>query len=105
MFSVRLVVADHYVASPIPGLDPGDPTLGDPSASPCSVPVIRIFGSTFEGQKRTSSISYSTNWRFGAEHLVRDKYLTRGPLTFLSAWTPSPQTVCLGAERSEPRTD
>uniref|UniRef100_UPI00358FBFE1 DNA polymerase zeta catalytic subunit isoform X3 n=1 Tax=Myxine glutinosa TaxID=7769 RepID=UPI00358FBFE1 len=51
MFSVRLVVADYYVASPIPGLDPGDPTLGDPTTSPHSVPVIRIFGSTFEGQR------------------------------------------------------
>ena len=37
LISVRLVVADHYMAAPIPGLDP----LG---AEIKRLPVIRVFG-------------------------------------------------------------
>ncbi|XP_015597697.1 DNA polymerase zeta catalytic subunit isoform X2 [Cephus cinctus] len=49
MFSILLVTADSYQAAPVPGLDP---TYSDFRGSEVKrVPVIRIFGSTQNGEK------------------------------------------------------
>ncbi|XP_052808091.1 uncharacterized protein LOC128236972 isoform X1 [Mya arenaria] len=49
MFSVRIVSTDHYMATPIRGLDV---TYADQRATEVKkVPVVRIFGSTPSGQK------------------------------------------------------
>ena len=49
LISVRLVVADHYMAAPVPGLDPlVSPFTG---AAIKRLPVIRVFGSTVSGQR------------------------------------------------------
>ena len=47
MFSVRLVVADHYMSSPIPELDVRYSEFRGTEVK--QVPVIRIFGSTIVG--------------------------------------------------------
>ncbi|KYO24730.1 DNA polymerase zeta catalytic subunit isoform A [Alligator mississippiensis] len=49
MFSVRLVTADYYMGSPLPGLDPCQPRC--PQAPARRVPVVRVFGATPAGQK------------------------------------------------------
>jgi len=48
--SVRLVSADYYMSSPIPGLDFGYSTYRGLEIK--KVPVIRIFGSTSTGMCR-----------------------------------------------------
>ena len=48
LISVRLVVMDHYIASPIHSLDP---LVSDFKGTPVrKVPVLRVFGSTPAGQ-------------------------------------------------------
>ena len=49
LISVRLVVADHYMAAPVLGLDP----LASPFTGVAikRLPVIRLFGSTVSGQR------------------------------------------------------
>lgn len=47
MFSVRLVLADHYMSPPIPDLDVGYSEFRGTEVK--QVPVIRIFGSTITG--------------------------------------------------------
>jgi len=47
MFSVRLVVADHYMSPPIPELDVRYSEFRGTEVK--QVPVIRIFGSTVVG--------------------------------------------------------
>jgi hypothetical protein len=47
MFSVRLVVADHYMSPPIPELDVGYSEFRGTEVK--QVPVIRVFGSTVTG--------------------------------------------------------
>ncbi|KAM4522166.1 DNA polymerase zeta catalytic subunit isoform 2-T2 [Odontesthes bonariensis] len=49
MFSVRIVTADYYLASPIKELDVGYSDFRDSDVK--RVPVVRIFGSTPAGQK------------------------------------------------------
>ncbi|XP_067402706.1 DNA polymerase zeta catalytic subunit [Emydura macquarii macquarii] len=49
MFSVRIVTADYYMGSPLPGLDPGQSRFRDAPAK--KVPVVRVFGATPAGQK------------------------------------------------------
>ncbi|XP_034622780.1 DNA polymerase zeta catalytic subunit [Trachemys scripta elegans] len=49
MFSVRLVTADYYMGSPLPGLDPGQSRFREAQAK--KVPVVRVFGATPAGQK------------------------------------------------------
>ena len=49
MFSLRIVNADFYIATPIPELDICHSTFRDHSAR--KVPVIRIYGATPSGQK------------------------------------------------------
>ena len=46
LISVRLVVADHYMAAPVPGLDPLVSTFT--GAEIKRLPVIRVFGSTLK---------------------------------------------------------
>lgn len=49
LISVRLVVADHYMAAPVAGLDPlVSPFTGGAIKR---LPVIRVFGSTVSGQR------------------------------------------------------
>jgi len=49
LISVRLVVVDHYMSEPVPGLDP---LISDfRGYSIRKVPIIRVFGSTSAGQK------------------------------------------------------
>ena len=43
---MRLVVADHYMAAPVPGLDPLVSAFT--GAEIKRLPVIRVFGSTLE---------------------------------------------------------
>jgi len=48
MLSVRIVTVDHYMSAPIPGLDV---TYSDFRAAEVEqVPVIRVFGSTPQGE-------------------------------------------------------
>jgi DNA polymerase zeta len=47
MFTVRLVLADHYMSPPIPELDVGYSEFR--GAEVKQVPVIRVFGSTTTG--------------------------------------------------------
>uniref|UniRef100_A0A8C8SKD4 DNA polymerase zeta catalytic subunit n=1 Tax=Pelusios castaneus TaxID=367368 RepID=A0A8C8SKD4_9SAUR len=49
MFSVRIVTADYYMGTPLPGLDPGQSRFREAPAK--SVPVVRVFGATPAGQK------------------------------------------------------
>ncbi|KAK3703103.1 hypothetical protein QZH41_003011 [Actinostola sp. cb2023] len=49
VFSLRIVNADFYTATPLPGLDPVYSDFR--SSKTDKVPVIRIFGSTLNGQK------------------------------------------------------
>ncbi|KAL7889124.1 hypothetical protein AOLI_G00040980 [Acnodon oligacanthus] len=49
MFSVRIVCADYYMASPLAGLDVCYSDFRDSEVK--RVPVVRIFGSTPAGQK------------------------------------------------------
>uniref|UniRef100_A0A674KB15 DNA polymerase zeta catalytic subunit n=1 Tax=Terrapene triunguis TaxID=2587831 RepID=A0A674KB15_9SAUR len=48
MFSVRLVTADYYMGSPLPGLDPGQSRFREAQAK--KVPVVRVFGATPAGK-------------------------------------------------------
>lgn len=48
MFSLRIVNVDHYMSSPVPGLDV---TYSEFRGAPVrQVPIIRIFGSTNAGK-------------------------------------------------------
>lgn len=47
MFAVRIVTVDHYMSSPIPGLDPVYSEFRGSEVK--HVPVIRIFGATNAG--------------------------------------------------------
>nr|XP_020660991.1 DNA polymerase zeta catalytic subunit [Pogona vitticeps] len=49
MFSVRVVTADYYLSSPLPGLDPCQSHFREAPVK--KVPVVRIFGATPAGQK------------------------------------------------------
>ncbi|XP_050171813.1 DNA polymerase zeta catalytic subunit isoform X2 [Myiozetetes cayanensis] len=49
MFSVRIVTADYYMGSPLPGLDPCQSSFREAPAR--RVPVVRVFGATPAGQK------------------------------------------------------
>uniref|UniRef100_A0A8B9FKV4 DNA polymerase zeta catalytic subunit n=1 Tax=Amazona collaria TaxID=241587 RepID=A0A8B9FKV4_9PSIT len=49
MFSVRIVTADYYMGSPLPGLDPCQSHFRE--APTKRVPVVRVFGATPAGQK------------------------------------------------------
>ncbi|XP_028624823.1 DNA polymerase zeta catalytic subunit [Grammomys surdaster] len=49
MFSVRIVTADYYMASPLPGLDICQSPLTQLPVK--KVPVVRVFGATPAGQK------------------------------------------------------
>lgn len=49
MFSVRIVTADYYMASPLPGLDICQSPLTQHPVK--KVPVVRVFGATPAGQK------------------------------------------------------
>ncbi|KAM5164365.1 DNA polymerase zeta catalytic subunit [Mantella aurantiaca] len=49
MFSLRLVTADYYLASPLPGLDVTKSHFRDRDV--WRVPVVRVFGATPAGQK------------------------------------------------------
>ncbi|XP_074846819.1 DNA polymerase zeta catalytic subunit [Carettochelys insculpta] len=49
MFSVRIVTADYYMGSPLPGLDPSQSRFREAPAK--KVPVVRVFGATPAGQK------------------------------------------------------
>ncbi|XP_068266123.1 DNA polymerase zeta catalytic subunit isoform X3 [Nyctibius grandis] len=49
MFSVRIVTADYYMGSPLPGLDPCQSHFRE--APTRRVPVVRVFGATPAGQK------------------------------------------------------
>ncbi|XP_048348598.1 DNA polymerase zeta catalytic subunit [Sphaerodactylus townsendi] len=49
MFSVRVVTADYYMSSPLPGLDPCQSPFREAPVK--RVPVVRVFGSTPTGQK------------------------------------------------------
>ncbi|XP_062428626.1 DNA polymerase zeta catalytic subunit [Rhea pennata] len=49
MFSVRIVTADYYMGSPLPGLDPCQSHFREAPAK--RVPVVRVFGATPAGQK------------------------------------------------------
>uniref|UniRef100_A0A8D0DQT0 DNA polymerase zeta catalytic subunit n=1 Tax=Salvator merianae TaxID=96440 RepID=A0A8D0DQT0_SALMN len=49
MFSVRVVTADYYMSSPLPGLDPCHSHFREAPVK--KVPVVRIFGATPAGQK------------------------------------------------------
>ena len=49
LISVRLVVADHYMAAPVHGLDPLVSAFS--GAEIKRLPVIRVFGSTLSGQR------------------------------------------------------
>jgi hypothetical protein len=49
VFSMRVVALDHYLARPLPGLDPCVSSLEGTAID--QVPVIRVFGSTPSGQK------------------------------------------------------
>uniref|UniRef100_A0A8C5JPK4 DNA polymerase zeta catalytic subunit n=1 Tax=Junco hyemalis TaxID=40217 RepID=A0A8C5JPK4_JUNHY len=49
MFSVRIVTADYYMGSPLPGLDPCQSRFREAPAK--RVPVVRVFGATPAGQK------------------------------------------------------
>ncbi|XP_060609160.2 DNA polymerase zeta catalytic subunit [Anolis sagrei] len=49
MFSVRVVTADYYLSSPLPGLDPCQSRFREAPAK--KVPVVRVFGATPSGQK------------------------------------------------------
>ncbi|KQK82636.1 hypothetical protein AAES_67864 [Amazona aestiva] len=47
MFSVRIVTADYYMGSPLPGLDPCQSHFRE--APTKRVPVVRVFGATPAG--------------------------------------------------------
>ncbi|XP_077158008.1 DNA polymerase zeta catalytic subunit isoform X2 [Paroedura picta] len=49
MFSVRVVTADYYMSSPLPGLDPCQSHFREAPVK--RVPVVRVFGATPSGQK------------------------------------------------------
>ncbi|KAJ7341843.1 hypothetical protein JRQ81_007346 [Phrynocephalus forsythii] len=49
MFSLRVVTADYYLSSPLPGLDPCQSHFREAPVK--KVPVVRIFGATPAGQK------------------------------------------------------
>ncbi|XP_007426650.1 DNA polymerase zeta catalytic subunit isoform X1 [Python bivittatus] len=49
MFSVRVVTADYYMSSPLPGLDPCQSSFREAPVK--KVPVVRVFGATPSGQK------------------------------------------------------
>ncbi|KAJ6660281.1 hypothetical protein lerEdw1_017981 [Lerista edwardsae] len=49
MFSVRVVTADYYLSSPLPGLDPCQSHFREAPVK--KVPVVRVFGATPSGQK------------------------------------------------------
>ncbi|XP_015276270.1 PREDICTED: DNA polymerase zeta catalytic subunit-like [Gekko japonicus] len=49
MFSVRVVTADYYMSSPLPGLDPCQSDFREAPVK--RVPVVRVFGATPSGQK------------------------------------------------------
>ncbi|XP_053161604.1 DNA polymerase zeta catalytic subunit isoform X1 [Hemicordylus capensis] len=49
MFSVRVVTADYYMSSPLPGLDPCQSHFREAPVK--KVPVVRVFGATPSGQK------------------------------------------------------
>ncbi|XP_061479614.1 DNA polymerase zeta catalytic subunit [Rhineura floridana] len=49
MFSVRVVTADYYMSSPLPGLDPCQSHFREAPVK--KVPVVRVFGATPTGQK------------------------------------------------------
>ncbi|XP_026522470.1 DNA polymerase zeta catalytic subunit [Notechis scutatus] len=49
MFSVRVVTADYYMSSPLPGLDPCQSPFREAPVK--KVPVVRVFGATPSGQK------------------------------------------------------
>ncbi|XP_070589453.1 DNA polymerase zeta catalytic subunit [Erythrolamprus reginae] len=49
MFSVRVVTADYYMSSPLPGLDPCQSAFREAPVK--KVPVVRVFGATPSGQK------------------------------------------------------
>ncbi|XP_053237663.1 DNA polymerase zeta catalytic subunit [Podarcis raffonei] len=49
MFSVRVVTADYYMSSPLPGLDPCQSHFREAPVK--KVPVVRVFGATPAGQK------------------------------------------------------
>ena len=51
LISVRLVVMDHYMASPVPSLDPLVSDFRGYNVK--KVPILRIFGSTPAGQRCT----------------------------------------------------
>lgn len=48
MFSVRIVTADYYMGSPLPGLDPCQSRFREAPAK--RVPVVRVFGATPAGK-------------------------------------------------------
>lgn len=48
MFSVRIVTADYYMGSPLPGLDPCQSHFRE--APTRRVPVVRVFGATPAGK-------------------------------------------------------
>lgn len=49
MFSVRIVTADYYMASPLPGLDICRSPLTQLPVK--KVPVVRVFGATPAGKR------------------------------------------------------
>lgn len=49
MFSVRIVTADYYMASPLPGLDTCQSPLTQLPVK--KVPVVRVFGATPAGKR------------------------------------------------------
>lgn len=48
MFSVRVVTADYYMSSPLPGLDPCQSSFREAPVK--KVPVVRVFGATPSGK-------------------------------------------------------
>ncbi|KAJ7418270.1 DNA polymerase zeta catalytic subunit [Willisornis vidua] len=53
MFSVRIVTADYYMGSPLPGLDPCQSRFREAPAR--RVPVVRVFGATPAGNSSTET--------------------------------------------------
>ncbi|TFK14320.1 thyroid hormone-inducible hepatic protein [Platysternon megacephalum] len=58
MFSVRIVTADYYMGSPLPGLDPGQSCFREAQAK--KVPVVRVFGATPAGPSTSTRQTHGT---------------------------------------------
>lgn len=93
MFSVRIVTADYYMASPLQGLDICQSPLTQAPVK--KVPVVRVFGATPAG-KRARGASGSL-WGGGLPSPSRTRARSAGPSRRIVAASLSPLASPPGA--------